>query len=49
MPDEICQTLNSRMGTGGGNVPLVWVIEDDCNPTEIQQCDYIGNRSIPDP
>lgn len=27
--DEICQTLSSRMGTGGGNVPLVMVIEDE--------------------
>lgn len=21
--DEICQTLNTRMGTGGGNVPII--------------------------
>ena len=27
--DGICQTLNSRMGTGGGNVPLVMEIKDD--------------------
>lgn len=27
--DGICQTLMSRMGTGGGNVPLVLVIKDD--------------------
>lgn len=26
--DGIVQTLNSRMGTGGGNVPLVMVYED---------------------
>lgn len=26
---EICQTLSSRMGTGGGNVPLVLVIDED--------------------
>ena len=25
--DDICQTLNTRMGTGGGNVPLVLVID----------------------
>ena len=25
---EVCQTLPSRMGTGGGNVPLVLVIDD---------------------
>ena len=28
MDDDICQTLNERMGTGGGNVPLVLVVED---------------------
>ena len=28
--DEICQTLNTRMGTGGGNVPLIIeVVEDE--------------------
>lgn len=27
--DGICQTLSTRMGTGGGNVPLVLVIKDD--------------------
>jgi DNA (cytosine-5)-methyltransferase 1 len=27
--DGICQALTSRMGTGGGNVPLVIVIDDD--------------------
>lgn len=26
--DDICQTLSSRMGTGGGNVPLVMEIDD---------------------
>ena len=25
--DGICQTLNKRMGTGGGNVPLVMIYE----------------------
>lgn len=25
--DDVCQTLSSRMGTGGGNVPLVMTIE----------------------
>lgn len=25
--DEICQSLTSRMGTGGGNVPLVMIYE----------------------
>lgn len=28
-PDGICQTLSQRMGTGGGNVPLVLVVDDD--------------------
>lgn len=27
--EDICQTLNSRMGTGGGNVPLILEIEDE--------------------
>lgn len=25
---EVCQTLNSRMGTGGNNVPLIMVVDD---------------------
>ena len=32
--DEICQTLSSRMGTGGGNVPMVLVVEDDNDDRE---------------
>ncbi len=27
--EDISQTLNARMGTGGGNVPLILVILDD--------------------
>lgn len=27
--EDVCQTLSQRMGTGGGNVPLVLEIEDD--------------------
>lgn len=27
--DGICQTLNQRMGTGGGNVPLVIEIHNE--------------------
>lgn len=27
--DDICQTLSQRMGTGGGNVPLVVEIRDE--------------------
>lgn len=31
--DGIFQTLNSRMGTGGGNVPMVmYAVEDDITP-----------------
>ena len=26
--DDVCQTLNSRMGTGGNNVPLIMVVDD---------------------
>lgn len=26
--DDVCQTLSQRMGTGGGNVPLILVLED---------------------
>lgn len=26
---EICQTLNQRMGTGGGNVPLILIVLED--------------------
>lgn len=25
---EVCQTLNSRMGTGGNNVPLIMIVDD---------------------
>ena len=28
-PDGICQTLSQQMGTGGDNVPLVLVVDDD--------------------
>ena len=26
---DICQTLSGRMGTGGGNVPLILEIDDE--------------------
>ena len=26
--DDVCQSLTSRMGTGGGNVPLVLILND---------------------
>ena len=34
--EDICQTLSSRMGTGGGNVPMVIEVEDaeDTDNTE---------------
>lgn len=32
--DGICQTLSQRMGTGGGNVPLVIEIDADIQKTE---------------
>ena len=39
--NDICQTLSQRMGTGGGNVPLILVIEDD------ERTDSIGVKSEP--
>lgn len=38
--DGICQTLNSRMGTGGGNVPLILVVSDDFDTEEIPERFY---------
>ena len=32
--DDICQTLSSRMGTGGGNVPMVLELKDDTKDTD---------------
>ena len=40
--DGICQTLRSRMGTGGGNVPLVLGISDDFSTEKISECDSQG-------
>ena len=36
LDDDICQTLSSRMGTGGGNVPMVIEVDDaeDTDNTE---------------
>ena len=31
---DICQTLSSRMGTGGGNVPLILEIYEDIDNSE---------------
>ena len=27
--EDVCQTLSERMGTGGGNVPLILEINDE--------------------
>ena len=32
--DGICQSLTSRMGTGGGNVPLILQIDERTEDTE---------------
>lgn len=32
--DGICQSLTSRMGTGGGNIPLVLQIDDETDKEE---------------
>lgn len=32
--DGICQSLTSRMGTGGGNIPLVLQIDDETDNTD---------------
>lgn len=32
--DGICQTLSQRMGTGGGNVPLVLEIHEKSDNTD---------------
>ena len=31
MDGEVCQTLPTRMGTGGGNVPLIMELKDGTN------------------
>lgn len=45
--EDISQTLNSRMGTGGGNVPLVLEVRNDRYPETVQRCDSPGNGDIP--
>lgn len=32
--DNICQALTGRMGTGGGNIPLVLQIDDETDNTD---------------
>ena len=34
--DGICQSLTSRMGTGGGNVPLILQIDERTNSPGIK-------------
>lgn len=29
VPDGVCQSLNGKMGTGGGNTPMILEIYDD--------------------
>lgn len=29
--DDVCQTLTKRIGTGGGNIPLILEIHDEDN------------------
>ena len=40
--DDTVQTLTSRMGTGGGNVPLVLTYEEADEPTERERERAIG-------
>ena len=35
--DGICQGLTTRMGTGGGNVPLVLQIDDETDNTDREE------------
>ena len=32
--EDVCQTLSQRMGTGGGNVPLIMEIHEDTDHAE---------------
>ena len=43
----ICQTLSTRMGTGGGNVPLVLGIYDE-REKSLWTCDERERRSMDD-
>lgn len=45
--EDICQTLNQRMGTGGGNVPLIMVLDNDSNATAFFKRDSHGNGNKP--
>ena len=41
--DDICQTLNQRMGTGGGNVPLVMEVDDEFDSVGCTEQKHIHN------
>ena len=44
---QITQTLTSRMGTGGGHVPLVIQV-DDCDAEKVFKSDDSRHRDLPD-
>ena len=47
---EICQTLENAMGSGGGNIPMV-VVEDEemlCDKRLRKQRDEIGEPALRD-
>lgn len=49
--DDICQTLNQRMGTGGNNVPLIVAVNDigdDSDTETLLGCSDKAHRDIPD-
>ena len=39
--DDICQTLNERMGTGGGNVPLIIEVSDESDTVGCTKQTYL--------
>lgn len=42
--DDVCQTLSARMGTGGGNVPLVMETDESIAYGQSGYGDYVENR-----
>lgn len=42
--DDVCQTLSARMGTGGGNVPLVMETDEPIAYGQSGYGDYVENR-----
>lgn len=45
--DEICQGLTSRMGTGGGNIPLVLAIESNEEQCQTETTKHGCRRKSP--